>query len=169
MDKLLINPRALRTRRGAEIKVWLLCEDPVEPSDDQDFSKAVAFVDFFKRHVTKAAWWDPEKECMIVFCLGRKNRLKCWNLVGLGTATNVLSAPREVFRPAIVASATAIVLMHNHPSGDPAPSGADISVTREIRKAAQILGISFFDHIIVGNKLNDPKGLGYYSFHAAGF
>lgn len=164
----LVKPRALFSRRGYEVKVWLVCEDAAESMDDLAFSRPDVVVDFFEEHVSAARWFDPEKECMIVLCLNRRNLLKCWNLVSLGTASSSLCAPREVFRPAIVASATAIIVLHNHPSGDPSPSFADVGVTRQLRAAAQTVDIDLLDHIIVGRKERDPNHRGYYSFREAG-
>ena len=103
-----------------------------------------------------------------VLCLNRKNRLLKRIEVTSGTATAALAHPREVFREAVREAATAIVCVHNHPSGDPAPSAADIQVTRQIRDAAKALDIDLLDHVIVGQPANDPTGLGYYSFRAAG-
>ena len=109
-----------------------------------------------------------EIERFWVLCLDRKNRLIKRYEVTKGTATNCLAHPREVFRAAIKHSATAIIAVHNHPSGDPAPSRADIQVTRQLRESAKIIGIELADHIIVGYKAHDPQGLGYYSFNEAG-
>ena len=60
--------------------------------------------------------------------------------------------PREVFKDAIVASAAGMILVHNHPSGDPTPSSEDIAVTRRLVKAGELLGIAVHDHIILGQK-----------------
>jgi len=103
-----------------------------------------------------------------VLCLDRKNRLIKRIEVTKGTATSCLAHPREVFRHAIKLSATAIIAVHNHPSGDPAPSRADIQVTRQLRESAKVIGIELIDHIIVGQRTHDPQGLGYYSFNEAG-
>lgn len=103
-----------------------------------------------------------------VLCLDRKNRLLEKVELTVGTATNCLAHPREVFRPAIIRSATAIIAVHNHPSGDPAPSHADIQVTRQLRESAKVIGIELMDHIIIGEKNKDPQCLGYYSFNDAG-
>ncbi len=109
-----------------------------------------------------------EVEHFWVLCLDRKNRLLRRVEVTKGTATNCLVHAREVFREAIKISATAIIAAHNHPSGDPAPSRADIQVTRQLREAAKVIGIEFTDHIIVGDCGRDPQGVGYYSFNDAG-
>jgi DNA repair protein RadC len=76
--------------------------------------------------------------------------------------------PREAFRAAIQNGATAIVCAHNHPSGDPAPSSADIQVTRRLREAAVAIDIELIDHVVVGEKAADPANRGFYSFREAG-
>lgn len=81
-----------------------------------------------------------------------------------GTATSSLLHPREVFREAVRLSASGVLLVHNHPSGNPTPSDSDIKVTRQLREAASVLGISFLDHIVVGTTKQDPWGKGFYSF-----
>ena len=85
-----------------------------------------------------------------------------------GTATGSLVHPREVFREAIRLSATAVIVAHNHPSGDPAPSPADIQVTRQLSEAARTVKIDLLDHVILGRQSTDPLSLGYYSFSNAG-
>jgi DNA repair protein RadC len=67
-----------------------------------------------------------------------------------GTLDTILVHPREVFRAAIAANAAGIVLVHNHPSGDPTPSDADIKVTRDLIRAGQLLKIEVVDHVIIG-------------------
>ncbi|HEX7631356.1 MAG TPA: DNA repair protein RadC [Lacunisphaera sp.] len=103
-----------------------------------------------------------------VLCLNRKNRLLKQVEVTSGTATSSLAHPREVFREAIRQGATAVVCVHNHPSGDPAPSAADVQVTRQLRDAAKAVDIELLDHVIVGRPGADPQGRGYYSFREAG-
>ena len=103
-----------------------------------------------------------------VLCLNRKNRLlKCIELTS-GTATNTLAHPREVYREAIKEAASAIICTHNHPSGDPTPSSADIKMTRQLRDAALAVDIPLLDHVILGRPASDPGGLGHYSFRTAG-
>lgn len=109
-----------------------------------------------------------EVEKFWVLCLNRKNRLRKLAEVSSGTATAALAHPREVFRIAVQYGAAAIVCAHNHPSGDPAPSSADVQVTRQLREAARALDIDLTDHVIVGNPAADPSGRGYYSFREAG-
>jgi len=120
-----------------------------------------------------AAYFQPiarglQVEKFWVLCLNRKNRLMKRIEVTSGTATAALAHPREVFREAVRETAAAVVCVHNHPSGDPAPSTADIHVTRQLREAARTLDIELLDHVIVGHAAADPAGLGYYSFRSAG-
>lgn len=103
-----------------------------------------------------------------VLCLNRKNRLIKRVEVTSGTATAALAHPREVFRAAIRESASAVLCAHNHPSGDPAPSAADLQVTRQLREAARTVEIDLIDHVIVGRPGADPLGRGYFSFREAG-
>jgi DNA repair protein RadC len=104
-----------------------------------------------------------------VLSLDRKNKLIRAEPITSGTATGSLVHPREVFRPAIRCGATAIILAHNHPSGDPTPSSADLRVTQKISEASKTLDIELHDHVIVGELENCPHGLGYYSFSDAGY
>jgi DNA repair protein RadC len=87
-----------------------------------------------------------------------------------GTLDTLLVHPREVFKSAIAANAAAIVLAHNHPSGDPSPSESDIKVTRDLIRAGQLLKIDVLDHIIIGRATSErPKDytslreLGYFA------
>jgi DNA repair protein RadC len=109
-----------------------------------------------------------EVEKFWVLCLNRKNRLLKRVEITSGTATAALAHPREVFRAAIREAASAVVCVHNHPSGDPAPSAADLNVTRQLRDAAKAVDIELLDHVIVGRATADPAGRGYFSFRDSG-
>jgi len=86
------------------------------------------------------------------------------SLVSVGTVDSSIVHPREVYRAATIANAVAIVLIHNHPSGDPTPSAYDIKLTREIIRAGKIIRIECMDHIIYAtNKSVSMKELGYFS------
>jgi DNA repair protein RadC len=111
---------------------------------------------------------NPLQEAFYCIYLDRKNHPLGRQLITLGTATGTLVSPKEVFRGAIIAGAVAMVVAHNHPSGDPAPSAADLQVTRSLREAARILDIPILDHVIVGDVKADPLARGFYSFRQAG-
>lgn len=103
-----------------------------------------------------------------VLCLNRRNRLIKRVEVTSGIANATLAHPREVFRAAIRESASAVICVHNHPSGDPSPSSADMTTTRTLREAAKAVDIALLDHVIVGRVAEDPTGRGYYSFRECG-
>jgi DNA repair protein RadC len=89
--------------------------------------------------------------------------------VSQGPVDTILVSPREVFKAAISANASGIVLLHNHPSGDPTPSEADVKVTRDLVRAGQLLKIDVLDHVILGRRTAERpkdyaslKELGYF-------
>jgi DNA repair protein RadC len=90
-------------------------------------------------------------EAFHVLLLNTRKRLIRVDKISDGTLDTVLVHPREVFKSAIAANAAAIVLVHNHPSGDPTPSEADVKVTRDLIRAGQLLKIEVVDHIIFGH------------------
>jgi len=69
----------------------------------------------------------------------------------VGTRNGSLVHPREVFKPAILSNAAAVLLIHNHPAGDPEPSAEDKAITRRLKEAGEILGINVLDHLVVGD------------------
>lgn len=91
------------------------------------------------------------KEHFIAVHLDGKNRIICFERVSVGSLNQSLVHPREVFKSAMCSSAAALVLVHNHPSSDPAPSREDIEITRRIREGGELLGIRVLDHIIIGD------------------
>ena len=94
-----------------------------------------------------------------VLCLDRKNKLIRAEPITSGTASGSLVHPREVFRPAIRHGASAIILAHNHPSGDPTPSSADLKVTKKILEASKAVDLSLLDHVIIGEPDACPQSL----------
>ena len=98
----------------------------------------------------------------MVLILNTRRRIIGHNLVTLGSLDTCLIHAREVFRPAIVAAGSAVILMHNHPSGDSTPSEADIKVTRELIRAGQLLKIELLDHVIMGQRITSLKTQGYF-------
>jgi DNA repair protein RadC len=106
--------------------------------------------EYWQRHVATHPHFNPECECFVVLMLNTRRRVKGHYLVSIGTLDTILVHPREVFRLAIMTSAAALVLMHNHPSGESSPSEADIKVTRDLIRAGQLLKIEVLDHVIVG-------------------
>ena len=83
-------------------------------------------------------------------------------------ATSSLLHPREVFRQALKHAASAAIVAHNHPSGDPTPSPADRAVTRQLADAGRVVGVELLDHVVIGRPEADPGGKGWFSFGEAG-
>jgi DNA repair protein RadC len=107
-------------------------------------------------------------ETFQILLLNTRRRLLRVEDISHGTLDTILVHPREVFRSAIAANAAAIVLVHNHPSGDPTPSEADIKVTRDLIRAGQLLKIEVLDHVIIGRATPDrPKD--YASLRELGY
>ncbi|MBM7623094.1 RadC family protein [Sporohalobacter salinus] len=93
-----------------------------------------------------------EKEHFVVLLLNTKNEIISIEDISVGSLSNSIVHPREVFKPAIKRSSAAMILAHNHPSGNPEPSNEDIKVTNRIKRAGKIIGIEILDHLIIGNK-----------------
>lgn len=106
---------------------------------------------YWRLHIATHPYFNPDCECLAVLLLNTRRRVKGHQLVTIGTMDTLLVHPREVFRAAVVSSAAAVLVMHNHPSGDPTPSDADIKVTRDLIRAGQLLKIDVLDHVIIGN------------------
>lgn len=106
------------------------------------------------------------KESLRVVLLDTRYHLVRIQEVSLGSVNESIAHPRDVFRPAVIASAYALIVVHNHPSGDPSPSQADHSLTRRLAEAAELLQIKLLDHIIIGAPA--PGREPYFSFKEAG-
>jgi DNA repair protein RadC len=106
------------------------------------------------------------KESLRAVLLDTRLRLLRVEEIALGSISECLAHPREVFRPALIHSAYAVILAHNHPSGDPTPSPADFQMSRRMNEAAKVLQIRLLDHVIIGAP--GEGRLPYFSFREAG-
>lgn len=107
------------------------------------------------------------EKCWVVSLNTRNRVLRCTELTS-GTSRQTLVRPAEVLREAVREGASALVLAHNHPSGDPQPSSADVAVTRQLRGASELIDLRLLDHLVLGDPAVDPLGVGYYSFRRGG-
>jgi DNA repair protein RadC len=126
-------------------------------------------VDWLVPLLSNAVRYNQDSENMIVVLLNTRRRPIGFEIISNGTLDTILIHPREVFKPAIVLGASAVILAHNHPSGDPTPSEADIKATRDMIRAGQLIKIDVLDHVIIGQATPDrPKAwaslreLGYF-------
>jgi DNA repair protein RadC len=105
-----------------------------------------------------------DQEQLRTLVLNTKNQVLAVRTISSGTVNQSQVRPAEVFRPAIQANATAIIVVHNHPSGDPTPSREDVAITRDLVAAGKLLDVEVLDHLVIGLgcfvSLKDP-GLGF--------
>ncbi len=96
-------------------------------------------------------------ECLVLLCLDNKCKMICHDIITSGSVRMSLVPPREIFLEALHRKAVNIVLLHNHPSGDPTPSESDYESTKKISELGELLGIPLLDHIVIGDNV-------YFSF-----
>jgi DNA repair protein RadC len=156
------KPRPPRPKKQPqEWKLVSLRECP-SPDSLQLCDSPEKALEYWQCHISAHPYFSPELECLFVLLLNTRRRIKGHHLVSIGTMDTILVHPREVFRVAIIAAASAIVCMHNHPSGEATPSEADIRLTRDLVRAGRLLKIELLDHLIVGvNQFASLRALGY--------
>jgi DNA repair protein RadC len=161
--KNVTKPANSQVKTAAEFKIVRLRECPM---DNPIIEKPPEVVNFWRKHVVTAPWFKDDKECIIVFLLNTRCRLLCFELVSHGNLDTILIHPRDVFRLAIIRNAASILIAHNHPSGDPAPSEADIKVTLDLVRAAAMMKIELVDHVIIGDARREKS---YASLRELGY
>jgi len=147
-----------------EYKVTPLRECPL-PDALKECDTPDKVAEYWKLHIATHPHFNPECECFAVLLLNARRRVKGHQLVSIGTQDTILIHAREVFRLAVMTAANAIVLAHNHPSGDSSPSQGDIKVTRDLIRGGQLLKIEVLDHVVIGQgNRSSLRELGH--FHA---
>lgn len=145
-----------------EYQIISLRECPL-PDSLQSCETPDKAVDYWRLHITTHPYFNPECECLAVLLLNTRRRVKGHQIVSIGTQDTILVHAREVFRLAIMTAANALILMHNHPSGESSPSEADTKITRDLIRAGQLLKIEVLDHVIVGSgNFSSLRALGYF-------
>lgn len=149
--KFPAQPRITARRRAepVEFKVVALRECPV-PIGREVCEAPQQVAEYWRMHVATEKRFSPDVESFVVILLNTRRRVLGHSVVGVGILDSVLVHPREVFRAAVVYGAHAIIVAHNHPSGDPTPSEADIRTTRDLIRAGQLLRIELLDHVVIG-------------------
>jgi DNA repair protein RadC len=152
----------MTTFNAKEYKVVALRDCPL-PEGMQLCDTPERAADYWRQNVTQHPAFTPDVECLVVLLVNTRRRVKGHALISTGTLDTLLVHPREVFRPAIVAAAAALVVMHNHPSGESTPSESDIKLTRDLIRAGQLLKIEVLDHVIIGaNRHTSLRELGFF-------
>jgi len=134
------NPQEFKivSLKEASLKEWL-CETPEQAAE------------YWRSHIATASWYSNDQECTVAILLNTRYRVLGHHLISIGILDQAIIHPREAFRAAILAAAHSIIIGHNHPSGDPTPSQADIAATRDLVRAGEYIRIRVIDHIIMGN------------------
>jgi len=162
-----MKARALAYGGLGEFKVVSIRETPPDlftqgPCDCPERAAA-----YWAAHIRTDARFNPEVETLWVIALNVRRRVIGCYLVSTGSADTCYVPVKEVLKPAVVASASGLIVMHNHPSGDSTPSEADIMVTRKLSQAGKLLEVDILDHVIMGDsRLN---GRGWHSLRELGY
>jgi DNA repair protein RadC len=134
-------------RYRLKLATWTVVREPGQPSP-RVLSTPAAVVELAKDLVQAA---DDDKEHFWVILLNAQNHYLLHTEVSIGTQSASLVHPREALGPAVREGAASIILVHNHPSGDPTPSREDIRLTRQLADGARLFDIALHDHVIIGN------------------
>ncbi|MEM9444008.1 MAG: DNA repair protein RadC [Verrucomicrobiota bacterium] len=108
-----------------------------------------------------------DHECLRVLAVNTRLRLIGLEVLSRGTVNETIAHPRDVMRIALTYKAFGLIVVHNHPSGDPSPSSADLAFTRNLAKASDLLQVELVDHLIIGGRGQNVEN--YYSFKEAGY
>lgn len=150
---------------ACEFKVVALRDCPF-PERTIDTPERAA--DYWREHIPTHPLFNPEVECLVVITLNTRSVVKGHFFVSMGTQDTIFCHAREVFRGAVITAAHSVLVAHNHPSGDPTPSQADIKVTRDLIAAGETLKIPVTDHFIMGRK-NPARPKDYVSLRELGY
>jgi DNA repair protein RadC len=135
------------TLQGSEFKIMRLND---APASEQHLESPDQIYDYLVPKLAQSIIYRRDVENFIIVHLNTRHNPIGFEIISTGTLDTLLVHAREVFKSAIVANSAAIILAHNHPSGDPTPSEADIKVTRDLIRAGQLLKIEVLDHVILG-------------------
>ena len=133
-----------KTYRVARYRIALVREGTVPTAWDRQVRSAADVAALLTPLIA-----DLDRETFLVAALDGRNRLAGINTVSIGSVNVTLVHPREVFKPAILLNAAAIIVAHNHPSGDPTPSPEDRALTARLIEAGRLLGIEVLDHLVL--------------------
>ena len=140
-----LDEPSITERHAPRVRVGLV-SDVGPPSGAPIITSSSAAYDLIRGEASR---WDRER--FLTILLDNKHHLLGVEEVSVGTLSQTLVHPREVFKAIILTNAAAFLAIHNHPSGDPTPSREDIEITRRLREVANIFGVRFLDHVVVGS------------------
>ncbi|MDE2125249.1 MAG: JAB domain-containing protein [Armatimonadetes bacterium] len=140
-----VSRRPARESALPVFRIELVRDNPADDHSQHTIRSPEEAARIFERYLKGA-----DRENFVTMFLDTKSRVIGLNTVSIGTLDSALVHPREVFKPAILANASSVIVCHNHPSGDPQPSPEDRQVTARLAEAAKVLGIDLLDHVVVG-------------------
>ena len=140
------SAKLAQLKAAFELGRRLMSCEAEDGSGKPSFKKSSDVFDYYR-----PKFYGLKKERFLCALLDTKNRIFKETVVSEGTLTSSLVHPREVFKMAVAESAAHIIVAHNHPSGDPAPSREDIEITRKLVETGSIMGIEVLDHVIIGD------------------
>ncbi len=147
--KQLMRIHGIKESKAAQIAACFEIARRLESFNDEDKQKISSPEDIYRRLYPKMR--EQKKELFIELCLDTKNRIIREEIISVGSLNANIVHPREVFKLALAESAAHIIVAHNHPSGDPAPSREDIEITKKLAQTGIIMGITLLDHVIIGD------------------
>lgn len=142
--------KGIGVAKASQIKAAFELSKRLEDSSDSGGKLSIRTPEDVVNQV-RARLKGRKREHLLSLLLDTRNRLLGLPTVSIGSLDSSIVHPREVFKKAISASAASVILVHNHPSGDPQPSDDDIKITRRLVEAGKIMGIEVLDHVIVGD------------------
>lgn len=165
--KCSLRPTRTQAKRRfstcAELKVVTVREES-RPTKRLNLAEPAKVRDLWRRVICRCDWYHEDKENLVCLLLDTRYNLKGYSLVSIGSLNETLAHPREIFRPAIAVAAHSIIVVHNHPSGDPSPSKSDLALTRRLSSAGRLLQIFLLDHVIVCDRgTTAPRGRSFCS------
>ena len=145
----LMRVHGIKESKAAQIAACFEIARRLESFKDEDKQKISSPEDVYRLIYPKMR--EQKKELFIELCLDTKNRIIREEIISVGSLNANIVHPREVFKLALAESAAHIIVAHNHPSGDPAPSREDIEITKKLAQTGIIMGITLLDHVIIGD------------------
>jgi len=145
----LMRIHGIKESKAAQIAACFEIARRLESFKDEDKQKISSPEDVYRLIYPKMR--EQKKELFIELCLDTKNRIIREEIISVGSLNANIVHPREVFKLALAESAAHIIVAHNHPSGDPAPSREDIEITKKLAQTGIIMGITLLDHVIIGD------------------
>ena len=148
----LTQVKGIGLAKASQIKAALELANRLETSAEPDKNLPVVKTPDEVVNLIKGRLKDKKKEHFLAILLDTRSQLIKVAPISVGSLDSSIVHPREVFKEALSASAASVIFVHNHPSGDPAPSADDIKLTKRLVQAGEIMGIEVLDHVIIGNK-----------------